>query len=108
VSGVSSGVIGHVVRDGTAGDLVAPSRNNPLITHSIAAREAGKAILGDTGRMAMVTLSLPVLTEVGVIYPGTLVKYVDGATVMLGISRSLSMSSGKMEELTQTIEIEVH
>lgn len=57
VSGVSSGVIGHVVRDGTAGDLVAPSRNNPLITHSIAAREAGKAILGDTGRMAMVELS---------------------------------------------------
>lgn len=108
VSGTTNGVVGAVKITGSAGDYVAPGRNHPLITEAAAAGEAGRAILGDTGRMAIVTLSLPVLSSVGVIYPGVLVKYTDGATTMLGISRSLSISSGKMEDLIQTIEIEVH
>lgn len=109
VSGQQTGVLGRVTRSGTAGDLLAPMVTDPLITSPIAARQRGTAILADTGRQAIVNLSLPVLAETGVIEPGKFVRYVDGATTRLGITRAVSVSFGAgATDLRQQITVETH
>jgi hypothetical protein len=109
VSGQQAGVLGQVTRQGTAGDVLAQMVTDPLITHADAARQRGIAILGDTGRIATVGLSLPVLAETGIIEPGKFVEYVDGATTRLGIVRSTQVSVGASAvETRQQITLETH
>lgn len=109
VTGQKVGVEGRVTRAGTAGDLVAQMVTDPLITHAEAARQRGISILGDTGRMAMVSLSLPVLAETGVIEVGKFVRYEDGGTIRLGIVRSTSVSVGQSAvDTRQQIVLETH
>lgn len=91
VSGVSAGYLGRVTRTGTAGDLVAPMVADPLITHVDAVRQRGLPVLADTGRKAWISLRMPVLSEIGLVMPGRLVRYVDGATTWVGMSRSLAV-----------------
>ncbi len=107
VSGATGGVLGHVKRAGSAGDIVAQMVTDDLITHTDAARQRGTAILSDTGRQARVSLSLPVLDETGIILPGQLVRYADGATTRLGLARSVSVTAG-LPKVRQTVEIETH
>jgi hypothetical protein len=107
VSGAAGGVLGHVKRTGTAGDLVAQMVTDDLITHTDAARQRGTRILSDTGRQARVSLSLPVLAETGIILPGQLVRYVDGATTRLGLARSVAVTAG-LPKVRQAVEIETH
>jgi hypothetical protein len=78
-----------------------------LITHADAARQRGTAILADTGRQARISLSMPVLDETGIILPGQLVRYVDGATTRLGLARSVNVSAS-LPKVRQTVEIETH
>ena len=80
---------------------------DPLITHAVAARQRGLAVLGDTGRQAMVTLRLPVLPETGVIEPGAFVKNRDGTLTRLGLVRSTSVQAG-LPEAWQTLGVEAH
>lgn len=107
VSGEASGIRGHVVRQGTAGDVVAPMIVDPLITHADAARQRGISILADTGRQAFVTLNIPVLEETGIIEPGKFVEYVDGGETHRGIVRSTSVQVG-YPEVFQLIGVETH
>ncbi len=107
VSGTSAGVLGEVTRGGTAGDVVAPMVTDALITHADAARQRGLAVLGDTGTQAHISLRLPVLDETGVIPPGALVRYVDGATTHLGLVRATSLEWGA-PKLRQTLTVETH
>ena len=107
VSGEVGGVLGKVLRTGTAGVLPAQMVTDNLITHTDAARQRGQAILGAAGRMAMVSLSMPVLTEYGLILPGSMVSYVDGATTRIGIARSVNINAS-MPTVSQTVEIETH
>lgn len=107
VSGQNLGVLGVVTRAGTAGDLPAPMVTDPLITHADAARQRGLSILGDTGRQALVTLSLPVLPETGLIEPGAFVRYVDGPTVRMGLVRSSALNWSR-PRLRQTLALETH
>lgn len=107
VSGQGQGVLGQVTRTGTAGDILAPMVTDALITHVDAARQRGRAILGDTGRQAHLSLRLPVLAETGVIQPGKFVRYVDGGTTRLGIVRSTSVDVSN-PEVWQTIAVETH
>lgn len=107
VSGVQQGVVGQVTRTGTAGDLVAPLVTDPLITTADAARQRGMSVLGNTGRIANVSLRLPVLEETGIIAPGKFVRYVDGATTRTGIVRSVGVEIG-LPEIWQTIGVETH
>lgn len=107
VSGQAQGILGQVTRTGTAGDLVAPMVTDALITETPAARQRGISVLGNTGRIANVTLRLPVLAETGVIPPGKFVSYVDGATTRLGIVRSTAVDVG-MPEVWQTVTVETH
>lgn len=109
VSGTGHGVLGQVTRTGTAGDLPAPMITDPLITDVIAARQRGLPVLAATGRMAKVSLRLPVLSATGIIQPGKLVRYTDGADVRLGLTRSVSVSVGQnATDLRQTISLETH
>ena len=97
----------EIKRAGTAGDILAPMVADPLTTHSNAARQRGIAVLSDTGRKAMLTLKLPVLPETGVIRPGKFVRYVDGATVRVGLVRSVTVDTA-WPEVWQTIGVETH
>jgi hypothetical protein len=110
VSGTSDGVLGQVTRTGTAGDLLAPMVSDPLITEAVAARQRGRAVLSDTGRIAHVTLRLPVLSETGIIMPGKFVRYVDGEDTMLGIVRStgVDVKSNGSPDVWQNILVETH
>ncbi len=50
VQGDRNGILARVFRSGTAGDQLAPTVVDELITHVDAARSRGKAILGNTGK----------------------------------------------------------
>ncbi len=107
VSGQAQGVLGRVTRAGTAGDVLAPMVTDALITDAVAARQRGLAVLGDTGRQLELGISLPVLPEIGVIEPGTYVRYADGAVTRIGIVRSTAVQVGGAE-VNQTLGVEVH
>lgn len=81
VSGTTAGVLGHVLRAGTAGDKLASMVTDALITHVDAARQRGLAILGAAGAKQDVTLDLPVLTgsgaDPGILDVGRLVQVND-------------------------------
>ena len=107
VMGQQVGVNGRVTRTGTAGDYLAPTVVDPLITQAVAARQRGIAVLSDTGRIATVGLRLPVLAETGVIAPGSFVKYVDGGIERIGLTRSVSVDVD-LPSIWQTLGVETH
>lgn len=107
VSGVSAGVIGQVTRAGTAGDLVAPMVVDQLITSDVAARQRGLPVLADVGRQALLSLRLPILAETGIIPPGKFVRFVDGDTTRIGLTRSVSVDAA-YPAIWQTIGVETH
>lgn len=107
VSGVSDGVLGQVTRAGTDGASIAPMVTDALITHADAARQRGVRELAAVGRRAMVSLQLPVLETTGVIPPGKMVRYVDGSTTRVGITRGVQVDV-RMPEIFQSIEVETY
>ncbi len=110
VCGERQGVTGHVVRAGTAGDLVAPTVVDALITHADVARERGRSILADVGRQAVVTLELPMLSSLGLLDPGLLLAVGEGGKDWRGLVRATSIAAEWNASLTvrQTIEVERH
>lgn len=107
VSGQEHGCEVRYRRDGTAGDLLAPTVIDPLITHADAGRQRGRAIISDTGRIATVTLRIPLLSETGIIKPGNLVRYVEGGVSHVGMSRAVSVAVN-MPTIYQTVTLETH
>lgn len=107
VHGQEGGVNGRYTRAGTAGDILAPSVVDPLITHVDAVRQRGRTVISDTGRIANVTLRLPVLAETGIIKPGRLIEYTDGPVSRIGMSRSVAIDV-TMPTIYQTILVETH
>jgi hypothetical protein len=108
VAGERQGVIARVVRSGTAGDVLAPMVVDPLITHSDAARERGRAVLRDTGRQALVTLELPMLPSIGLLDPGKLIELRDVAESWRGLVRGTTVSVSWSQSLIvrQVVEVE--
>ncbi|QXV72261.1 hypothetical protein Acf1_00064 [Acidovorax phage ACF1] len=107
VTGQGDGIIGRVTRAGTAGDVLAPTVVDPLITDVAAARQRGLSVLADTGRVVMVGLRMPVLAETGIIPPGKYVRYTDGGAERIGITRSVQVDVG-LPNIWQTISVESH
>lgn len=107
VSGEVGGVLGRVLRTGEAGTRPAQMVTDRLITHVDAARQRGLSILGKAGRMANISLSMPVLSEVGIITPGAMIEYTDGPTTRIGIARAVTINAGP-PTVRQTVEIECH
>lgn len=105
VSGVQSGILGHVKVTGTAGDIVAPMVSHPLITHADAARQRGIAILGNTGRKTRMQISLPVLPESGIIDVYKLIEFSDGTNTRRGIVRGNRIQTHR-PVVRQTLTIE--
>ncbi|WP_234197143.1 hypothetical protein [Pseudacidovorax sp. NFM-22] len=103
----AAGVLGQVTRAGTAGSNVAPMVTHSLITHADAARQRALPVLADTGPQALVTLSLQVLPETGLILPNQLVRYVDAGQERLGLVRSMSLD-WRRPRLRQSITLETH
>lgn len=108
VSGQGEGVLGRVTRQGTAGELAAPMVVDSLITHADAARQRGVSILGNTGRIANISLKLPVLAETNIITPGKYVDFVDGTITRRGVVRSVQVETQGITDIWQTIGVETH
>jgi len=106
VHGERNGKLVQVTRAGTAGDALAPTVVDPLIASVVAGRQRGRAVLSDVGRQALATLSLPVLSETGVLTPGALVRYSDFADTKLGLVRSVSLTGGL--QLRQMIGVQTY
>lgn len=111
VSGQSVGVLGHVVKTGTTGGLAASTVVDDLITHADAARQRGRAILGDTGRQQRITLSLPINDDTGLLEVGQLIDVTEGAGLSLttrrGLVRSVAATYAR-PSARQTVEVETH
>lgn len=109
VSGQSMGKLGKVKRQGTAGDKHMPMVTHPLITAVQAVTQRGLAELGSQGKKTMRQIKTPVFNDVGVIVPGTTLRYVDKqGQPFTGITRSVSVDGNSMPVLTQTIGVEFH
>lgn len=96
-----------VKRTGTAGDRLAPTVVDPLATATAMTRQRGIRVLGDTGRQALITVSLPVLAATGIITPGTLIEYTEQGVTRRGLSRSVSVNV-QFPTARQTIKVETH
>ena len=107
VSGQSVGVLGHVVKVGTTGGLAAGTVVDDLITATEAARQRGRAVLGDTGRQQRVTLSMPITDEIPLLQVGQLIDVTDGGTARRGLVRSVS-ATYVAPSARQTVEVEAH
>ena len=109
VSGQQQGRLVRVTRAGSDGGLLAPMVTDSLITAVEAGRQRGASILADTGRQAIVGLSLPVLEETGVITPGKFVRYEDPSGNRTGIVRStgVEVSQGGAN-VRQSLTVETH
>ena len=108
VSGMAQGVLGHVRRSGTAGDLLAPQVTDALITHEVAARQRGSAVLGAAGPKLTQTMTLPLLTggsNPGLIQPGYLIQVDDIGHTWRGLVRGIRVTAG-MPTVRQTITVE--
>jgi len=107
VSGETGGILARVKKTGSAGSLPAQMITDSLITHADAARQRGLSVLGDTGRIATLSLSMPILSASGVIMPGAMVDYVRGSAHRVGIARSVSIEAN-YGTARQTVEVECH
>ena len=105
VSGQQAGILGQVTITGTDGGILAPMQVDPLITTVEVATQRGLSILGGTGRVANISLSLPVLPETGIIPPGKFVRYTDNGVIRIGIVRSVGVQVGR-PSISQTIQVE--
>ena len=103
------GIIAQVTRAGQPGSLPREMLTHPLITAEPPARARGIAELAQAGRIATVTISLPVLPETGIIEPGHYLRYRDGiaAAPLLGAVRSVSIN-WTLPTLRQQLTVETH
>jgi len=108
VGGEREGIIARVRRFGTAGDQLAPMVIDPLITHTDAARERGRAVLADSGRQAIVTLELPMLPSIGLLEPGRLIAVGENGNSWRGLVRGTNVSANWSQSLVvrQIVDVE--
>ncbi|HNG82718.1 MAG TPA: hypothetical protein PLW24_24830, partial [Burkholderiaceae bacterium] len=107
ISGEGMGILGHVTRAGSAGDLVAPMIVDALTTHADAARQRGLAVLSNSGPQQILTLDTPVFAGIGIYPVGSVVAFSDGPESRLGIVRGLTINAA-LPTVRQTLEIECH
>lgn len=112
LSGQSAGVTALVKRTGSAGDVLAPMRVHPLLTHIDANRMAGEAILAATGRIQMMQFTMPIEDLLGLIPVNQLLEINDNGDLWRGLTRSINVTAqwqgDKGLTVRQTIEVERH
>ena len=109
VSGTSAGgVVGLVVRAGTAGELLAQQITDPLMTDVQAVRQRGSVPLADASLRWRQEISVPLITggtAPGLILPGHLIEVKEPGETWRGLVRHLSLQEN-MPEFTQTLTVD--
>lgn len=109
VSGsTDGGTKGHVVITGSAEDMLAPPVVDALITHEIAARQRGRAVLAAANITARQPITVPLLTggtNPGLILPGYLIEVAEPGETWRGLVRGLSITAG-MPTVRQALTVE--
>ena len=106
-SGERMGVTARVKRAGTAGDLLAPTILDPLLTHQDPARARGLNAIAGSGRVCKVQISLPLFDDAKLSLPGDLVS-VTGADPFRAMVRGVRLSADRKGALVvrQTLDLE--
>lgn len=112
VAGQVAGKLSRVYRAGTAADKLAQMVSHPLLTETTANRQRGIAELSDTGRMARVSITMPVSEDTGLLEVGQLASLTEPADPWLGLITATGVSArytdGSGVLLTQTATLERH
>ncbi|MFC4158293.1 hypothetical protein [Chitinimonas lacunae] len=108
----TGGVVGRVVRQGSAGDKLAPQVTDTLITDVAAARACGMSILANTGPQASISLELPLLPDLGRVTHGQLLEF-DGLgelwrSLVRGITINAQSGGDQKTVIKQTLTVERH
>ncbi|MGB6926425.1 hypothetical protein [Psychrobacter sp.] len=110
--GENDGGIGALIkRTGTSGGYQPPMVTSDLMTDTAAAISRGKAILSDTGDIGNIGISMPLVADVGVLKPSTLIGVNDGEQwvgMVRGTTITGRLSSNRALEIDQSIDVDRH
>ena len=102
---------GLIKRAGTSGGYQPPMVTSDLMTAQAAAISRGKMILSDTGDIGNIGISMPLVADIGVLKPSTLIGVNDGESwvgMVRGTTITGRLSSNRALEIDQSIDVERH
>jgi len=102
---------GLIKRRGTSGGYQPPMVTSDLMTDQDAAISRGKMILSDTGDIGNIGISMPLVADIGVLKPSTLIGINDGEQwvgMVRGTTITGRLSSNRALEIDQSIDVERH
>jgi len=102
---------GLIKRTGTSGGYQPPMVTSDLMTDQAAAISRGKMILSDTGDIGNIGISMPLVADIGVLKPSTLIGVNDGEQwvgMVRGTTITGRLSSNRALEVDQSIDVERH
>ena len=106
-----NGIGALIKRTGTSGGYQPPMVTSDLMTDTAAAISRGKMILSDTGDIGNIGISMPLVADVGVLKPSTLIGVNDGEQwvgMVRGTIITGRLSSNRALEIDQSIDVERH
>lgn len=106
-----NGIGALIKRTGTSGGYQPPMVTSDLMTDTTAAISRGKMILSDTGDIGNIGISMPLVADVGVLKPSTLIGVNDGEQwvgMVRGTTITGRLSSNRALEIDQSIDVERH
>lgn len=111
VSGEREGSVSALVkRKGTTGGFTPNQVTHDLISDFAVARHRGICELSNTGDMGNIGLSIPLVRDIGLLTPSTLIRVDDGET-WIGMVRGTSISGTLVNDalsIEQSIDVERH
>ena len=102
---------GLIKRRGTSGGYQPPMVTSDLMTDQEAAISRGKMVLSDTGDIGNIGISMPLVADIGVLKPSTLIGVNDGEQwvgMVRGTTITGRLSSNRALEIDQSIDVERH
>lgn len=102
---------GLIKRRGTSGGYQPPMVTSDLMTDQLAAISRGEMILSDTGDIGNIGISMPLVADIGVLKPSTLIGVNDGEQwigMVRGTTITGRLSSNRALEIDQSIDVERH
>lgn len=102
---------GLIKRAGTSGGYQPPMVTSDLMTDQLAAISRGNMILSDTGDIGNIGISMPLVADIGVLKPSTLIGVNDGEQwvgMVRGTTITGRLSSNRALEIDQSIDVERH
>ncbi len=106
-----NGIHALIKRTGTSGGYQPPMVTSDLMTDTAAAISRGEAILSDTGDIGNIGISMPLIADIGVLKPSTLIGVNDGEQwvgMVRGTTITGRLSSNRALEIDQSIDVERH